>query len=169
MSENDYICGNCEHPCGGRRRHRQRSCVRRGAAGKSAWNGFQGAGQPGNRLGTTSKGSRRPEMGFETTSKGLRSVRRGLEPLSKGISGLRRGLKPVPRLHAACAKGWNPFQGAFPAGDGLKSSSKGRRRPEEVEKTVPRGCTRRRRLRSLSQFFRELTPELSDHRYDLPQ
>ena len=168
MSENDYICGNCEHPCGGRR-HRPRSCVRRGAAGKSAWNGFQGAGQPGNRLGTTSKGPRRPEMGFETTSKGLRSVRRGLEPLSKGISGLRRGLKPVPRLHAACAEFWNHFQGAFPAGDGLKSSSKGRRRPEEVEKTVPRGCTRRRRLRSLSQFFRELTPDLSDHRYDLPQ
>ena len=167
MSENDYICGNCEHPCGGRR-HRQRSCVRRGAAGKSAWNGFQGAGQPGNRLGTTSKGPRRPEMGFETTSKGLRSVRRGLEPLSKGISGLRRGLKPVPWLHAACAEVWNPFQGAFPAGDGLKSSSKGRRRLEEVEKAVPRRFTRRRRC-SLSQFFREPTPELSDHRHDLPQ
>ena len=153
LLRNDYICGNCEHPCGGRR-HRPRSCVRRGAAGKSAWNGFQGAGQPGNRLGTTSKGPRRPEMGFETTSKGLRSV--------------RRGLKPVPRLHAACAEVWNHFQGAFPASDGRKSSSKGRRRLEEVEKAVPRRFTRRRRC-SLSQFFREPTPELSDHRHDLPQ
>ena len=155
---NDYICGNCEHPCGGRRRHRSKSRVRRGAAGKSAWNYFQSAGQPGNRLGTSSKGPRRPEMGFETTSKGLRSVRRGLEPLPKGISGLRRGLKPVPRLHAASAEvwnyfhgafpasgeAWNHFHGAFPAGDGAWNHFHGRfRQATAVAKRLPSGCAAR--------------------------
>ena len=143
MSENDYICGNCEHPCGGRR-HRPRSCVRRGAAGKSAWNYFQSAGQPGNRRGTSSKGPRRPEMGFETTSKGLRSVRRGLEPLPKGIFGLRRGLKPVPRLHAACAEVWNYFHGEFPASDEAWNHFHGHFQPATaIAKRLPSGCAAR--------------------------
>ena len=141
---NDYICGNCEHPCGGRRRYRQKSRVRRGAAGKSAWNYFQSAGQPGNRLGTSSKGPRRPEMGFETTSKGLRSLRRGLEPLPKGISGLRRGLKPVPRLHAACAEVWNYFHGAFPASGEAWNHFHGHFQPATaIAKRLPSGCAAR--------------------------
>ena len=113
---------------------------------------------------------------------GLRNGWQGLKVLPRRTDGQRQGVEPLPRRHDGCtegwnrfqgiatvsAKGWNPFQGAFPAGGGLKSSSKGRRRLEEIEKTVPRGCTRRRRC-SLSQFFREPTPDLSDHWHDLPQ
>ncbi len=110
---------------------------------------------------------------------GLRNGWQGLKVLPRRTDGQRQGVEPLPRRHDGCtegwnhfqgiatvsAKGWNPFQGAFPAGDGLKSSSKGRRRLEEVEKVVPRGFTHRRRC-SLSQFFREPTPDLSDHWHD---
>ena len=127
--------------------------------------------------------SKKTDWSVWTFFLGLRNGWQGLKVLPRRTDGQRQGVEPLPRCHdgrtgawnrfqgiaTVSAKGWNLFQGAFPAGEGLKSGSKGRRRPEEVEKTVPRGCTRRRRLRSLSQFFRELTPELSDHRYDLPQ
>lgn len=99
---------------------------------------------------------------------GLRNRWQGLKVLPRRTDGQRQGAEPLPRRHDGRTEAWNRFQGAFPAGGDLKSSSKGRRQPEEVEKAVPRGCTRRRRC-SLSQFFREPTPELSDHRHDLPQ
>ena len=125
--------------------------------------------------------SKKTDRSVWTFFLGLRNGWQGLKVLPRRTDGQWQGRELLPRRHdgrtgawnrfqgiaTVSAKGWNPFQGAFPAGGGLKSSSKGRRRLEEVEKTVPRGCTRRRRLRSLSQFFRELTPELSDHRYDL--
>ena len=95
-----------------------------------------------------------------------RSRKIGVEPLPRRRDGGTKAWNPFQGIATVSAKGWNLFQGAFPAGDGLKSSSKGRRRLEEVEKVVPRRFTHRRRC-SLSQFFREPTPELSDHRHDL--
>ena len=92
---------------------------------------FSGIAQRVARVETASTAHRRPAARRGTASKASRRPHRGVEPLPRHRDGQRQGL--------------NPFQGAFPAGDGLKSGSKGRRRPEEVKKPIPRRFTRRRR------------------------
>ena len=144
MSENDYICGNCEHPCGGRR-HRQRSCVRRGAAGKSAWNGFHGVKKTDRSVWTFFLGLRNGWQGLKVLPRRTDGQRQGRELLPRRHDGRTEAWNPFQGIATVSAKGWNLFQGAFPAGEGLKSGSKGRRRPEEVKKPVPRRFTRRRR------------------------
>ena len=103
--------------------------------------------------------SKKTDRSVWTFFLGLRNGWQGLKVLPRRTDGQRQGRELLPRRHdgrtgawnrfqgiaTVSAKGWNPFQGAFPAGDGPKSGSKGRRRPEEVEKVVPRGFTRRRR------------------------